>query len=143
MKRSVIFYSHDVNNACVYLIQIKDLLWEKLAILKNTSNLQCLENVYIVKSSLQHHAIGKWQELVKLGRYKETITNVALQGKAQVKVQVLKGGQMLVRVKMWPVIPLRCLLFYLWTETRNSDIVDLFHFRCYAQNCAKKLRHSE
>ena len=143
MKRSVIFYSHDVNNVCVYLIQIKDLLWEKLAILKNTSNLQCLETVYIVKSSLQHHAIGKWQELVKLGRYKEIITNVALQGKAQVKVQVLKGGQMQVRVKMWPVIPLRYLLFFLWTETKNSDIVDLFHFRCYAQNCAKKLRHSE
>ena len=143
MKRSLIFYSHDVNNACVYLIQIKDLLWEKLAILKNTSNLQCLESVYIVKFSLQHHAIGKWQELVKLGRYKETITNVALQGKAQVKVQVLKGDQMQVRVKMWPVTPLRYHLFYLWTETRNSDIVDLFHFRCYAQNCAKKLRHSE
>jgi hypothetical protein len=50
---------------------------------------------------------------------------------------------MQVRVKMWPVIPLRYLLFYLWTETKNSDIVDLFHFRCYAQNCAKKLRHSE
>jgi hypothetical protein len=50
---------------------------------------------------------------------------------------------MQVRVKMWPVIPLRYLPFYLWTETRNSDIVDLFHLRCYAQNCAKKLRHSE